>query len=183
MSLKKVYDYIEKRSENFVKDLVRLVRQPSVSAKGEGIAECAKLVEEMMREAGLSTKILRGDKGNPVVYGEVKSRGSGKTLLFYDHYDVQPPEPLEKWDYDHFGGKVVDGRIYGRGVTDNKGNFVSRLKLFKPFWTLPATCQLTLNSLLKAKRRLEAQTLSLLSGRMGTFSRRTQPYGSLAEQT
>ena len=133
MSLEKVYNYIDEHAEAFVQDLVRLVRQPSVSAKGEGIGDCAKLVEEMMGEAGLSTKILSSKKGNPVVYGEVKSKGSGKTLLFYDHYDVQPPEPLEKWDYDPFSGKIVNGKIYGRGVTDNKGNFVSRLKAVQAF--------------------------------------------------
>jgi acetylornithine deacetylase/succinyl-diaminopimelate desuccinylase-like protein len=133
MNLEKVYSYIDEHAEAFVQDLVKLVRQPSVSAKGEGIAECAKLVEEMMREVGLSTKILSGEKGNPVVHGEVKSKSSGKTLLFYDHYDVQPPEPLEKWDYEPFSSKIVNGRIYGRGVTDNKGNFVSRLKAVQAF--------------------------------------------------
>ncbi|MBS7616948.1 M20/M25/M40 family metallo-hydrolase [Candidatus Bathyarchaeota archaeon] len=131
--LGKVYSYIDEQAEAFVKDLVKLVKQPSVSAKGEGIVECAKLVEEMMRDAGLSTKILTGQKGNPVVYGEVKSKSSRKTLLFYDHYDVQPPEPLEKWKYDPFSGKIAEGKIYGRGVTDNKGNFVSRLKAVHGF--------------------------------------------------
>ncbi|MEM3464188.1 MAG: M20/M25/M40 family metallo-hydrolase [Candidatus Bathyarchaeia archaeon] len=133
VSLEKVYNYIDGHAEDFVQDLVRLVRQPSVSAKDEGIAECARLVEEMMRETGLSTKVLEGEKGNPVVYGEVRSKSSGKTLLFYDHYDVQPPEPLEKWSCEPFSGKIVDGKIYGRGVIDNKGNFVSRLKAVQAF--------------------------------------------------
>ncbi len=133
MNLEKVSRYIDEHAEAFVQDLVRLVKQPSVSAKGEGITECAKLVEEMMQGVGLSTKILVGERGNPVVYGEVKSQTSGKTMLFYNHYDVQPPEPLEKWDYEPFSGKVVNGRIYGRGVTDNKGNLVSRLKAVQAF--------------------------------------------------
>ena len=111
-----------------MKDLVELVRQPSVSAKGEGIQECAKLVEKMMRETGFSTRILQGKKGNPVVHGELKSRKSDRTLLFYNHYDVQPPEPLEKWMCEPFSGKIKDGKVYGRGASDNKGNFVSRLK-------------------------------------------------------
>jgi len=133
MGLEKIYTYIDAHADAFVEDLVRLVRQPSVSAKGEGIEECAELVEEMMREAGLSTKVLRGERGNPVVYGEVKSKGAKKTLLFYNHYDVQPLEPLEEWKYAPFGGTVADGKIYGRGVTDNKGNLVSRLKAVQAF--------------------------------------------------
>ncbi|MDI6847828.1 MAG: M20/M25/M40 family metallo-hydrolase, partial [Candidatus Bathyarchaeia archaeon] len=128
MSLDKVYAYIDPNTDDFVEDLVKLVKQPSVSAKGEGIQECAELVEKMMQEIGLSTKIFHEEKGNPVVYGEIKSKKSDRTLLFYDHYDVQPPEPLEKWMYEPFSGKISDGKIYGRGASDNKGNLVSRLK-------------------------------------------------------
>lgn len=126
--MKKVYDYIDLNADNFVKDLVKLVKQPSVSAKNEGIESCAKLVKEMMQEIGISTKIFKTKKGNPVVYGEKLSKKSGKTLLFYDHYDVQPPEPIEKWTYKPFSGKITHQKIYGRGAADNKGNLVSRLK-------------------------------------------------------
>ena len=128
MSLGKVYEYIDAHADSFVEDLVKLVKQPSVSAKGEGIEECAILVQKMLQEIGVSTKIIRGEKGHPVVYGEIKSEKSGKTILFYDHYDVQPPEPLEKWMCKPFSGKIINGKIYGRGASDNKGNFVSRLK-------------------------------------------------------
>ncbi|MEM2463355.1 MAG: M20/M25/M40 family metallo-hydrolase [Candidatus Bathyarchaeia archaeon] len=133
MSLEKIYSYIDEHANDFVEDLVRLVRQPSVSAKGEGIEDCAKLVEEMMRETGVVTKILRGEKGHPVVYGDVKSKKGAKTLLFYNHYDVQPPEPLEEWKYGPFSGEIADGKIYGRGAVDNKGNLVSRLKAVQAY--------------------------------------------------
>lgn len=128
MGLDKVYEFIDAHADDFVENLVKLIKQPSVSAKSEGMQKCAKLVEKMMQEVGLSTKILKEEKGNPVVYGEIKSKKSNKTLLFYDHYDVQPPEPLEKWKYEPFSGKISSGKIYGRGASDNKGNFVSRLK-------------------------------------------------------
>ena len=128
MNLEKVYEHIDVHANSFVEDLVMLVRQPSVSARSEGIEECAVLVEKMLQEVGFSTKILRGEKGHPVVYGELKSQESDRTLLFYDHYDVQPPEPLEKWMCEPFSGKIINGKVYGRGASDNKGNFVSRLK-------------------------------------------------------
>jgi acetylornithine deacetylase/succinyl-diaminopimelate desuccinylase-like protein len=133
MNLEKVYRYIDENADAFVEDLVRLVKQPSVSAKGEGIEECAKLVEEMMHEAGLSAKILKNGKGNPVVYGEARSGNTAKTLLFYNHYDVQPPEPLEEWQFNPFSGTIAGGKVYGRGVVDNKGNLVSRLKAVQAF--------------------------------------------------
>jgi acetylornithine deacetylase/succinyl-diaminopimelate desuccinylase-like protein len=133
MKLEKVYNHIDANWRNFVRDLVRLVRQPSVSARGEGIEECAKIVEEMMEGIGFSTMVIRGAEGNPIVYGEIKSRSSQKTLLFYDHYDVQPPEPIEEWICDPYSGEIRDGKIYGRGVADNKGNLVSRLKAVQSF--------------------------------------------------
>ncbi|TET19062.1 M20/M25/M40 family metallo-hydrolase [Candidatus Bathyarchaeota archaeon] len=133
MYLQKIYEYIDDHSQKFIGDLVRLVKQPSVSAKGEGMQECAEMVEKMMREVGLSTRIIPEEEGNPVVYGEIKSETSKKTLLFYNHYDVQPPEPLEEWICAPFSGEIRDGKIYGRGVSDDKGNIVSRLKVVQAF--------------------------------------------------
>jgi len=133
MSLEKVFTYIDTNSPKFVSDLVKLVRQPSVSARGEGVQECAELIAKMLREVGVSTKILCEKDGNPVVYGEIKSKTASQTLLFYNHYDVQPPEPLEEWNHGPFSGEIREGKIYGRGVSDNKGDFVSRLKAVEAF--------------------------------------------------
>jgi len=133
MNSENVYQHIDAHQEEFVEDLAKLVRQPSVAARGEGIEQCAKIVEAMMKEVGLSTKIIREEGGNPVVYGELESEAAEKTLLFYDHYDVQPPEPLEEWISDPYSCEIRDGKIYGRGVADNKGNTVSRLKAVQAF--------------------------------------------------
>ena len=76
--------------------LQTLIRQPSVSATGEGIDECAALVGEVMEEAGIHTEVLRLDGAPPLVCGEVRSGiNPDRTLLFYNHYDVQSPEPLD----------------------------------------------------------------------------------------
>lgn len=133
MSLEKIFNYIDANYEKSIKELVRLVKQPSVSAKKEGLKECAEIIEKMMKEIGLSTKIIPEKEGNPVVFGEIRGKKAKKTLLFYDHYDVQPPEPLEEWICDPFSGVIRDGKIYGRGVSDNKGDFVSRLKAVQAF--------------------------------------------------
>jgi len=133
MQLEKIYEHIDSNQQNFIRDLVRLVKQQSVSAKNEGIQECAKMVEEMMKKVGFSTRFIQEKKGNPVVYGELKAKESKKTLLFYNHYDVQPPEPLEEWICGPFSGEIREGKIYGRGVSDNKGNIISRLKAVQAF--------------------------------------------------
>lgn len=125
--------YVEENLDGFAKDVMRLVSQPSVSARKEGIEECAALVEEMTRETGATTQVLRVEGAAPLVYGELKSRKSNKTLLFYNHYDVQPEEPLDLWKSPPFKPEVRDGRIYGRGASDDKGELVSRLKVVESY--------------------------------------------------
>ena len=131
--VKRVYRHIDEHSREAIKELIMLVKQPSVSATGEGIQDCAEMIKKILQKTGFSTKMIPEKDGNPVIYGELKSKKSRKTLLFYDHYDVQPPEPLEEWKFNAFSGKVHEGKIYGRGVSDNKGNIVSRLKAVNAF--------------------------------------------------
>ena len=133
MDMTKVYGYIDQHSTTFVQGLATLVQQPSVSATGVGMVECATLVDRMLQEAGFSTRVIPEENGYPVVYGELRSNVSKKTLLFYDHYDVQPPEPLDEWKFNPFSGRISGQRIYGRGVSDNKGNIVSRVKAVEAF--------------------------------------------------
>jgi len=126
-----VYRYIEEHLPATLEELRRLVEQPSVSAQNVGIQETASLVVQMLREHGFETRLLNGHKGNfPVVYGELRG-ASPKTLLFYNHYDVQPPEPLELWTTPPFKLAAYDEYVRARGVSDNKGDIVARLAAIK----------------------------------------------------
>jgi acetylornithine deacetylase/succinyl-diaminopimelate desuccinylase-like protein len=125
--------YVKDNLGRFADDIIRLSSQPSVSARKEGIEECAALVEKMLRDIGATTKVLRTEGAAPLVYGEVKSNRSSKTILFYNHYDVQPEEPLELWKSPPFKPEIRDGRIYGRGVSDDKGELISRLKVVEAY--------------------------------------------------
>ena len=111
----------------FVSDLQSLIRQPSVSARKQGLSECANLIAMIMQRAGIKSELLYLDKDGsksenlegaapPIVYGEVKSKSkpNGKTILFYNHYDVQPEDPIELWDSDPFGGRIEGNYIFGR---------------------------------------------------------------------
>jgi acetylornithine deacetylase/succinyl-diaminopimelate desuccinylase-like protein len=116
---------------SLVADLQTLIRQPSVSAKKVGLVECATLVSEMMKKSGITSEILHLDDRSipPAVYGEVRSKSNpSRTILFYNHYDVQPEEPLELWDNPPFSGKVEGNYIYGRGSADDKGELITRIK-------------------------------------------------------
>jgi len=130
---KKVADYIHDNQGRFVKDIIRLASQPSVSARKEGITECAAIVKSMVEEIGGTTRLLELPGAAPVVYGEIKSSRSSKTILFYNHYDVQPEVPVELWKSPPFKPELREGRLYGRGVSDDKGELVSRLKLIESY--------------------------------------------------
>ena len=122
--------HVDAHLDELVSDLQTLIRQPSVSAKNEGIEECATLVQKLLKKSGIKSEILRLKKGvAPIVFGEVKSKQNPKkTLMFYNHYDVQPAEPFDLWDDPPFSGIRKGNKIFGRGATDDKGELITRIK-------------------------------------------------------
>ena len=125
MTMQKVDKYIEENLDQSIKELSKLCAQPSVAAQKWGMEECANLVAQSLAARGFAVQILP-TSGSPVVFGERKGRVD-RTLIVYDHYDVQPPEPLELWETPPFEPTIRGGRLFARGVADNKGNLVGRL--------------------------------------------------------
>ncbi len=118
-------EFLNANLDHYVQETARYCAQPSISARNEGTAECALLVADLLREHGLTVETY-STPGNPVVVGRM-SGDSPRTLLFYNHYDVQPPEPLELWTSPPFEPTVRDGALYARGAKDDKGELISRL--------------------------------------------------------
>jgi len=122
--------------------LERLCRQPSVAAEDFGMGEMSNLTDTLLREAGFVTRQLTVAGAPPIVYGEQHGH-SPFTLLLYNHYDVQPVEPLNQWDSPPFEPTVRDGKLYARGAADNKGEIAVRLAaihaLREEDGTLPVT--------------------------------------------
>src|SRR5512133_87004 len=121
----KIDTYLERNLDRSIDELKRLVAQPSVGAQNLGLKECAQLVAGMLKQRGFQVQIM-DTPGAPVVFGERKGK-SDRTLLIYNHYDVQPPEPLELWESPPFEPAVREGKVFGRGVSDDKGHIASRL--------------------------------------------------------
>ena len=117
--------YLEDHLDESIAELSRYCAIPSVAAQDQGVEECAALVKDMLLARGFEVEIIPTD-GAPVVYAERKGKGD-KTLIFYNHYDVQPAEPLDLWDSPPFEATQRDGKLYARGVSDDKGHFTSRL--------------------------------------------------------
>ncbi len=124
--MQRAFQYLQENQGRFTEELRTLVRQPSIAAQGVGMEETAQLAKQALERIGATVRIIP-TRGFPVVYGELKG-DSERTLVSYNHYDVQPPEPLELWNYPPFGAEIHDGKMFGRGVSDNKGNFMSRVQ-------------------------------------------------------
>ncbi|MFW9909963.1 MAG: M20/M25/M40 family metallo-hydrolase [Candidatus Thorarchaeota archaeon] len=129
--LEEVNNYLDRNLERSLADLYEILRIPSVAAKGEHMDEAAKWVADKLEKVGFET-VLHPTSGQPVVTGHL-DMGAKRTLMFYDHYDVQPAEPFELWDSPPFEPSQRDGRLYARGVADNKGDTVSRIWVLKAF--------------------------------------------------
>jgi len=135
MKFKKTLQFVDKNMDSLLKDLQTLIHQPSISAKNEGIKECSKLVSKILKKSGVKSEILQLRNGAaPLVYGEVKSKNNpNTTLLFYNHYDVQPVEPLELWNDSPFSGRIIGNKIFGRGASDDKGELITRIKAVESY--------------------------------------------------
>ena len=121
-----VFEHIENHREEFIDLLVDYVRRPSISAHGEGIAEVADHISGLMTTLGIPAQVVPTE-GWPMVFGERKGPPGAPTVLLYGHYDVQPPDPLEEWVTPPFEPTIRNGRLYGRGVGDNKGQHLAQI--------------------------------------------------------
>ncbi len=111
-------------SDGILQRLIEYARIPSVStdpAYADGMAAARKLLADRLETAGFSNVKELAAGGHPAVYGEWLGLADAPTYLIYGHYDVQPPDPLDKWHSPPFDPQVRDGRLYGRGVSDDKG--------------------------------------------------------------
>lgn len=127
-------NYIKQNNERFLEELFSILRIPSVSAQAAhkpDMQKCAERLAALLVEAGADMAQVYPTDGNPVVYGEKIIDPSFKTVLIYGHYDVQPAEPLEKWNSNPFEPIIHDDAIWCRGANDDKGQLFMHIKAFE----------------------------------------------------
>lgn len=124
---------LEKYAIDELPEVLDYLKIPSISAQNTGITETTDWLMAKFKQLG-AVKIDRwhDQGGNPVVYAEFNG-DTDKTVLFYNHYDVQPPEPLDEWHSDPFDPLINEKQIVARGVCDDKGELMSRLTVVKYF--------------------------------------------------
>jgi acetylornithine deacetylase/succinyl-diaminopimelate desuccinylase-like protein len=126
-----VFARLERERERHLEELLEYLRIPSIStdpAYAGEVGRCADWLIERMREAGLTAEKI-ATAGHPLVYAEWLGAGPSKpTVLFYGHYDVQPPDPLGEWRHPPFEPTIEGELIVARGATDDKGQSYCHVK-------------------------------------------------------
>lgn len=122
----KVYSVLDTRFEDFVRELSDFTRVATISAQGTKFQEGADATRKILEGRGARVRVMPEEGGPPVVVGEIEEDPNLPWVILYNHYDVQPVDPLNEWDTDPFDPVVKDGKLYGRGVGDTKGNLVAQ---------------------------------------------------------
>jgi acetylornithine deacetylase/succinyl-diaminopimelate desuccinylase-like protein len=149
LDLSAVFAHIDRHRPVFLDRLIDYVRRPSISAHGHGMDEVAAFLVELLAGLGLQTEAIP-TAGWPVVLARRNDAPNAPTVLLYGHYDVQPPDPLDAWISPPFEPAIRDGRLYARGVGDNKGQHFAQI--------------LALESLLACRGALPCNVIMLLEG-------------------
>ena len=127
-------EYIDSNKENFINELLDLLRIPSVSADSkfkDDVRKAAEFIKEKLVAAGTDNAEICETEGHPIIYGEKIVDPNLPTVLVYGHYDVQPADPYELWDSPPFEPVIKNDKIYARGACDDKGQMYMHIKAFE----------------------------------------------------
>jgi acetylornithine deacetylase/succinyl-diaminopimelate desuccinylase-like protein len=155
-------EYLAAHRDQILGELIEFARIPSVStdpAHDHDMTRAAEWVAAALRGAGPVDVRIVPTEGHGVVYGEWLGAQKAPTLLVYGHYDVQPPDPLERWLSKPFEPEVRDGRLYGRGVSDNKGPMLIPLKVAQAFFETQGALPLNVKFIFEGEEEIGSRNL------------------------
>ena len=157
--------YYQQHHTDFLEGLKAFLRIPSISTLSEhkpDIRRAAEFAAGELRAAGMTSVELIEGQGNPLVYAEWLGAPGKPTVLFYGHYDVQPPDPLDEWKSPPFEPEVRGDNIYARGSADDKGQVYIQIK--------------AVEGLLKTNGKLPVNVKFLLEGEEETGGEHIEAY-------
>ncbi|MHB1654554.1 MAG: M20/M25/M40 family metallo-hydrolase [Desulfitobacteriaceae bacterium] len=164
-----VIDTAEKNFGQDVHDFREILRQPSISATGEGMVEAAQGLLNYFKQLNFAAKLIGGEFGGyPSVYAEIPGERP-EILLIYGHYDVQPPEPLAEWEYPPFAATLVGDRIYARGSVDDKGNFFCAIKAVEAYLNAGIPLPITIKFLLEGEEEIGSRHFAKIAEKYRTL--------------
>ena len=137
-NLEKTVAHFNSNKENFINELIELVKIPSVSFPGfdpNDVKRSAEKTAELMTSHGLkNVKVIPFEGAHPYVYGEWLEAPGKPTLLLYAHHDVQPPGQVDLWKSPPFEPTMRDGRLFARGAADDKAGVMCHLAAIGSFF-------------------------------------------------
>ena len=157
-----VVTYLREQQSRYVQELTEVLRIPSVSTdpnkKGD-IARTAEWMRARLARAGCTKVEIHATEKHPVVYGEWLGAPGKPTLLVYGHYDVQPPDPLEKWATPPFEPTIRDGKIFARGASDDKGQVLIHVHALEAHLKTSGTCPVNVKFLIEGEEEIGSPSL------------------------
>ena len=162
MALDSVLGYLGTHREAALGELIEFASIPSVStdpAHANDVGAAASWVATRLAAAGPFTVRTLPTAGNPVVYAEWLGAPDKPTVLVYGHYDVQPADPLEKWQSPPFAPDVRDGRVYARGVSDDKGPMLIPIVVAEAFFRTTGALPVNVKCLFEGEEEVGSPSL------------------------
>ena len=155
--------YSREHGDEFVEQLLEMLRIPSLSgdpAHAGDIAKMAEWLAEHLRSLGLENVAVMPTAGHPVVYGEWLGAGADKpTLLVYGHYDAVPASLEDGWNTDPFEPVIKDGKIFARGATDDKGQLFIHVKALESYLKTSGGAPVNVKILLEGEEEVSSPNL------------------------
>jgi len=160
--LEEVLTRLQASHDRILAELVEFASIPSVStdpSHAGDVTAAAEWVARVLSFAGPFAVRTIATVGNPVVYGEWLGAPDSPTVLVYGHYDVQPPDPLEKWHSAPFTPTIRDGRLYARGVSDDKGPMLIPIKVAQAFFATAGALPVNVKCMFEGEEEIGSPSL------------------------
>ncbi|MFL2434483.1 MAG: dipeptidase [Vicinamibacterales bacterium] len=157
-----VVDFINVNRDRYIDELKEYLSIPSISALSDyapDVIRCAKWTAEELKRVGLDNVRLVETEGYPVVCAEWLHAGAAPTIIFYGHYDVQPVDPLDKWDTPPFNATVRAGELYARGAADDKGQIFMHFKAIEACITQKGSLPVNIKLILEGEEEVGSENL------------------------
>ena len=157
-----VVDFINVNRDRYIDELKEYLSIPSISALSDyapDVIRCAKWTAEELKRVGLDNVRLVETEGYPVVCAEWLHAGAAPTIIFYGHYDVQPVDPLDKWDTPPFNATVRAGELYARGAADDKGQIFMHFKAIEACISQKGSLPVNIKLILEGEEEVGSENL------------------------
>ncbi|MGE0491862.1 MAG: dipeptidase [Vulcanimicrobiota bacterium] len=156
-------DFLTTNKQQFEQDLMKLLAIPSVSTDSKragDVKACAEEVANQLRDAGLSDVRVMPTAGHPAVFAQWTEAAGKPTVLIYGHYDVQPEDPIELWTTPPFEPTVRNGKVYARGATDDKGQFLAHIKAVKTLMQTDGQLPINVKFIIEGEEEIGSPSLA-----------------------